>query len=342
VLSNDRDPDGDSFTADLLTGAQKGSVRLQSDGSFSYTPAAGVVGNDQFTYRALGDDGPSDVAKVTIDIEDGAPPPVTQIYEAEQAGKSSAFKVRRNNGGYTGSAYVDYVGEGHVTWSVSVKEAGSFELVFRYALSSGNRPLQILIDDAVAVSSLPFAGTGSWSNWGEAKITAKLTAGTHTIRAQSRGRSGPNMDHLRFVGGDEPPPPPPPPPPPQVQSRYEAEKATRTSAFKVRRTYAGYTGSGYVDYVGQGYVTWSVTVSRTGNYELGFRYALAYGNRPLDILVDGSSIAAALPFPSTGSWANWRVVKITMRLSAGVHSVRAQTTGRSGGNFDHLSVAREN
>jgi len=338
LLGNDDDSDGDRFTAELLAGTQKGSVRLRSDGSFTYTPAAGVVGRDQFTYRALGDDGPSNVATVTIDIGGGAPPPSsgTQTYEAEQAAISRGFRVKRREAGYTGSGYVDYVGEGNVTWTVSVKRTGTYELVFRYALRSGNRPLQILVDDSVTVSSLPLSGTGSWSKWGEARVTARLTAGPHTIRAQSLGSSGPNLDHLRIAGGDELPPTPP------VQSRYEAERASRTSRFKAKRSNPGYAGSGYVDYVGEGNVTWSVTVPSTGNYELGFRYALASGNRPLDILVDGSTRSAALPFPGTGSWANWRVVKITTRLNAGVHTIRAQSTGRSGGNLDHLTVVRKN
>jgi hypothetical protein len=338
VLGNDYDSDGDRFTAELLAGAEKGSVRLKADGSFTYVPASGVVGRDQFTYRALGDDGSSNVATVTIAIEADAPTPPsgTRTYEAEQAAISSGFRVKRREDGYTGSGYVDYVDEGNVTWSVSVDRAGSYELVFRYALRSGNRPLRILVDDAVAVSSLPLSGTGSWSKWGEARVTVRLAAGRHSIRAQSLGRSGPNVDHLRIVGGDEPTQTPP------VQARYEAEKASRSSRFKTKKSNPGYSGSGYVDYVGEGNVTWRVTVPSSGNYELGFRYALGSGNRPLDILVDGSTRAAALSFPGTGSWANWRVVKITTRLSAGTHTIRAQSIGRSGGNLDHLSIVKRN
>ena len=68
VLGNDDDVDGDTLTATLLADAAHGSVSLDSDGSFTYTPAAGYSGPDSFTYRA-GDGSPlSDTATVTLTV----------------------------------------------------------------------------------------------------------------------------------------------------------------------------------------------------------------------------------------------------------------------------------
>ena len=52
VLSNDTDADGDPLTANLVTPASHGNVTLNSNGSFTYTPAAGFTGTDSFTYQA--------------------------------------------------------------------------------------------------------------------------------------------------------------------------------------------------------------------------------------------------------------------------------------------------
>jgi len=52
VLGNDTDPDGDALTASLVTAPSHGTLTLNSDGSFSYTPNAGWVGQDQFVYAA--------------------------------------------------------------------------------------------------------------------------------------------------------------------------------------------------------------------------------------------------------------------------------------------------
>lgn len=52
VLVNDRDEDGDSLTAELESGPEHGTLALNADGSFTYTPQENYAGPDAFTYRA--------------------------------------------------------------------------------------------------------------------------------------------------------------------------------------------------------------------------------------------------------------------------------------------------
>ncbi|MBN7795250.1 Ig-like domain-containing protein [Parahaliea mediterranea] len=52
VLSNDTDPEGDPLQAELVDDVAHGSLALNADGSFDYTPGAGYIGTDTFTYRA--------------------------------------------------------------------------------------------------------------------------------------------------------------------------------------------------------------------------------------------------------------------------------------------------
>ena len=56
VLANDTDVDGATLTAVLVTGPAHGTLALNADGSFTYTPAANFNGSDSFTYQAS--DGP--------------------------------------------------------------------------------------------------------------------------------------------------------------------------------------------------------------------------------------------------------------------------------------------
>jgi VCBS repeat-containing protein len=51
VLDNDNDPGGASLSAELITGASHGSLSLNADGSFLYTPSTTFHGVDSFTYR---------------------------------------------------------------------------------------------------------------------------------------------------------------------------------------------------------------------------------------------------------------------------------------------------
>jgi hypothetical protein len=50
VLANDSDPDGDRLSAGVTSGIS-GSLKLNPDGSFTYTPNGGFEGSDSFTYR---------------------------------------------------------------------------------------------------------------------------------------------------------------------------------------------------------------------------------------------------------------------------------------------------
>jgi C1A family cysteine protease len=52
ILVNDTDANGDPLTAVLGTGPVTGTLTLLASGQFTYTPNAGFVGTDSFTYRA--------------------------------------------------------------------------------------------------------------------------------------------------------------------------------------------------------------------------------------------------------------------------------------------------
>ncbi len=68
VLGNDSDPNEDALTAVLVSGPSSGTLQLNSDGSFTFTPATNFSGSDSFTYCAFDGTDPSNVATVTIDI----------------------------------------------------------------------------------------------------------------------------------------------------------------------------------------------------------------------------------------------------------------------------------
>ncbi len=66
VLANDTDPNNDSLTAVLVTQPAYGTVALNSNGSFTYTPGASFSGTDSFTYQANDGQLNSNVATVHI------------------------------------------------------------------------------------------------------------------------------------------------------------------------------------------------------------------------------------------------------------------------------------
>ncbi len=69
VLVNDTDADTDPLTAVLDTDVTHGSLTLNPDGSFTYSPTAGYTGPDSFTYHA--NDGAADSNIVTVSLSVG-------------------------------------------------------------------------------------------------------------------------------------------------------------------------------------------------------------------------------------------------------------------------------
>ena len=57
VLGNDVDGDGDSLTVTANTNPRQGTVIINADGSYTYTPEAGWNGQDSFTYTISDADG---------------------------------------------------------------------------------------------------------------------------------------------------------------------------------------------------------------------------------------------------------------------------------------------
>ncbi len=82
VLANDSDIDGDALTPVLVVGPANGSLTLNSDGSFDYTPTEGFTGDDTFQYQMFDGKANSNVATVTLHVEAAAPeetPPTEEI-----------------------------------------------------------------------------------------------------------------------------------------------------------------------------------------------------------------------------------------------------------------------
>jgi Ca2+-binding RTX toxin-like protein len=71
VLANDTDANGDSLTAQLVSGPSSGVLVLNPNGSFSYTPGVNTVGTVTFTYRAADATSVSNIATVTITVTAG-------------------------------------------------------------------------------------------------------------------------------------------------------------------------------------------------------------------------------------------------------------------------------
>ncbi len=70
LLGNDTDPNGDplSLNTTPVSGTTNGTVVINPDGTYTYTPDPGFTGTDQFTYTICDPDGLCDTATVYITV----------------------------------------------------------------------------------------------------------------------------------------------------------------------------------------------------------------------------------------------------------------------------------
>ena len=76
VLGNDSDADGDPLSASLRAAPAHGTVTLNANGSYKYTPTAGYSGNDSFTYTASDGTLSSTAGTVHLTVTPNVPPTV--------------------------------------------------------------------------------------------------------------------------------------------------------------------------------------------------------------------------------------------------------------------------
>ena len=68
VLGAVVDPDGDAVTVELVSGTQHGSMALDPNGDFQYTPTANYSGSDSFTFRAFDGESYSQVGTFYLSV----------------------------------------------------------------------------------------------------------------------------------------------------------------------------------------------------------------------------------------------------------------------------------
>jgi glucose/arabinose dehydrogenase len=251
-------------------------------------------------------------------------------YEAESATVSQGV-VESNHAGFSGTGFVnlDNVVGSSVEFGVDAPTAGNGTLVIRFANgTTADRPMDIAVNGSTVVAAQSFPGTGAWTTWQTVTIATPLRSGANTVRATSTSANGgPNLDALDVEVA--------------ATADYQAENATISQGV-VEANHAGYTGTGFVnmDNVVGSSVQFTVDAQAAGPASLTLRYANGTtADRPMDIAVNGTVVAAGRSFPGTGDWTTWDEDTLNATLAAGANTVRVTSTTANGGpNLDVLRV----
>ncbi|MDH5296847.1 MAG: tandem-95 repeat protein, partial [Nitrospirota bacterium] len=116
VLANDSDVDGDTLTVNPtpIVNVTNGSLVLNADGSFTYTPNSGWSGVDTFTYQVTDGNGGSTQATVTLTVVSVNDVPVITSHGG---GVSASLSLAENLAGVTTMTATDVDGD-PLTYSI--------------------------------------------------------------------------------------------------------------------------------------------------------------------------------------------------------------------------------
>ncbi|HEX7033546.1 MAG TPA: Ig-like domain-containing protein [Nitrososphaera sp.] len=90
VLSNDFDPEGDPIEITSVSSPRFGTAEVNADGTITYTPNPGLVGQDWFTYTISDDKGATATAQVTVTMNLGV---IDAVDDSATTQRNQAVKV---------------------------------------------------------------------------------------------------------------------------------------------------------------------------------------------------------------------------------------------------------
>ncbi|MBE9638466.1 carbohydrate-binding protein [Salipiger mangrovisoli] len=211
-------PSGDIVTIDLSAFAAETSVNLilrVTDGAGNTAQASASI--------AIGDAPEAFSTTLQLENRDGSitildttgtgegDPLSTQFRDASNTEGQTADRPDGLWTGYTGTGYLDMGGNigDAVQFDVTVPEAGTYTMSFRYANGSPtmpDRPMELSVNSQTV--TVPFGMTPDWDVWQDIEVEVTLEAGANTVTLANLVANGPNIDSVTIFNDVTPPPTP--------------------------------------------------------------------------------------------------------------------------------------
>ncbi len=170
-----------------------------------------VAGANTVTLNATANTGPNiDQLEVLVPTNPAAPNDGVEVidgvtytvYEAENAALTGAA-VATEDRNQRGDGFVDFVepGDDTISWTVSVAQAGTYDVDVIYALSTAKAPRPMALNvNGDALGDIAFVGqsNAAETDWFPQSLQLDLVAGLNTITFTAPGGVGPNVDYLRI------------------------------------------------------------------------------------------------------------------------------------------------
>ncbi|MGE2832750.1 Ig-like domain-containing protein [Mycobacterium sp. SMC-4] len=187
VLTNDRDADGNPLTATLVTGPAHGTLTLNADGTFTYTPTADYNGTDSFTYTAGDGTAASTTATVIVTVKpvNDAPVATDDAYTTNEDTELTG-NVLTNDRDADGNPLTATVVTGPANGTLTFNADGTFTYTptanyngtdtFTYEVSDGTTTSSVATVSITInpVNDAPVAGNDSFTTDEDTELTGNV------------------------------------------------------------------------------------------------------------------------------------------------------------------------
>lgn len=255
------------------------------------------------------------IDKFTLELN---PYPAT-VYEAE-AGTTTGNAAIQSCGNCSGGNQIGNIGnaEGDLTRSVTVSEAGTYQMTLSYS-SGTTRTVFVSINDGTAIQVL--GNTGQWGVIGTKELIVNLNSGSNSIKFfnSNSGQYAPNIDkfELRRVYGSV--------------ASFEAEDGTITGTASVQNCDACSGAKKIGDIAAGKFFTSSVSVPEAGIYTMVL--SVESGD-PRSIYISVNNGDAKEVKCYSGNWGIISDLEISLTLTAGTNTIKFFNEVGFGPNID--------
>lgn len=191
------DPEGKPLSYSLVTGPSKGTLVLNANGTFTYTPNNNAVGADNFSYRVSNGTTVSNTAIVNVTIVELAAPSVPDLLSSSDTGISNSDNITSDNTPtFSGTATAGYTvtlySSGSVVGTTTADGAGNWSIT-----------TTTLADGAHTMTAKAVDGTGSQSPASAAlTVTIDTTAPNTTITGNPAAVTNPTSATFTFTSDE--------------------------------------------------------------------------------------------------------------------------------------------
>ena len=214
-----------------------------------------------------------------------------------------------------------------IDYAVTVPRTGVYTFQFRVANGYGDGSrLQIQLPSGTVVGALDVPRTGGTQVWATVGATARLNAGTQTIRIYVV-KGDWNLNWFDVTESRA------------LPARFEAESYDVATDVRPEATDDAGGGSnlGYID--DNDWMDYNVNVATSGVYTFAFRVANSWGNGRIDIRDDAGTVLGGIDVPRTGGWQTWTTISTTANLQAGSQVLRIYSV-RGAWNFNWMNISQ--